>query len=124
MINIIRKKFCTAHIIMNLCSIGIQYIFIYLSQSLNQWALLSTRLFRQPNYWRSTSYATYLTHMWTPMNLSEHAHACLHCKEPRQRFISSWLQGRLQLSGGEHSQQRQHSKEQSTLTTRLRRRHS
>ena len=41
---------------------------------------------------------------------------------PRQRFISSWLQGRLQLSGGEHPQQEQHGKEQSTLTTRLRRR--
>ena len=30
----------------------------YLSQSLNQWALLSTRLFQQPNYWRFASYAT------------------------------------------------------------------
>ena len=34
------------------------YLSIYLSQPLNQWALLSTRLFRQPNYWRSASYAT------------------------------------------------------------------
>ena len=47
-----------------------------------------------------------------------HAHACPHCKMQRQRFIPSWIQGRLQLSGGEHSPQQQHNKEQSTLITR------
>ena len=31
--------------------------YFILSQPLNQWVLLSTRLFRQPNYWRSASYA-------------------------------------------------------------------
>ena len=74
-------------------------------------------------YCWSTSYATYVQHMWTPMTLWSLAHACLHCKVPRQRFIPSWPQGRLQLSGGEHPQQRQPSQVQSTLTTRLRRRH-
>ena len=46
--------------------------------------------------------------MWTPMTLWLHAHACLQCKVPRQCFIPSWLQGRLQLSGGEHSLLQQH----------------
>ena len=49
-----------------------------------------------------------LRYMWIFMPLWLHAHACPHCKVPCQRFIPSWLQGRLQLSGGEHSPHQQH----------------
>ena len=36
----------------------------------------------------ATSYATCLSHMWTPMTFWLHAHACSHCKVSRQRFHS------------------------------------
>ena len=62
--------------------------------------LLRTIFSESVYYWQSTSYVTYLPHMWIPMSLWFHAHACPHCKVPRQLFFPSWLHCKLQLSGG------------------------
>ena len=84
-------------------------------------------LFRQLNYWRSASYVTcFALHVNLHELVTAYTHACLQCMLC-QRFIPSWLQGNLQLRRGRTINK--HSKafrakylEQSTLTTRLRRR--
>ena len=102
----------------------ILFLLIYLSQPLNLWALLCTRLFRQPNYWRSASYATCLPYMWTSCDLVVvYTHAYLQCML-RQRFNSRWLQGNLQLRRERTINKHSKALEQCTLTTRLRRRPS
>ena len=58
----------------------------------------------------------FATHV-NPHDLVLHAHVRLHCYVPRQRFILSFTQDKLQLSG-KNTHHRNTEHEQSTLTPR------
>ena len=107
------KNLCPIH----LCNFN---LFIYLSQPLNQWTLLSTRLFRQLNYWRSASYATcFAIHVdltW-PCGC---IHTCLSAMYAASAFYLYWLQGNLQLRRGRTINKHSKAPYQCPLTTRLR----
>ena len=81
---------------------GIQLLLIIL--------LIGSLLANQANlyYWRCTSCATCQPHMWTFMTLRLHAHAVRIAKCRVSVFSPTQPQGRMQLSGGEHSQHHQH----------------
>ena len=103
----------------------VYYFFIFcLSQPLNQWALLSTRLFRQPNYWWSASYTTCLPHMWTFMILWMYlrmpvCNACCVSVLSPAGYRATYSSG-----GDEPSTSIAKHQEERTLTTRLRRQHA
>ena len=79
-------------------------LFLFLRENNEKFLWISgpycSRLFRQPNYWRSASYVTCFA---IQVNLHDfvaaYTHACLQCML-RQRFIPSILQGNLQLRRG------------------------
>ena len=70
---------------------------------LNQWALLSTRLFRQPNYWRSAFYATcvaiHVDLTWPCGSI----HTCLCAMHAASAFLPVGYKATWSSSGGEPS---------------------
>ena len=95
-----------------------KYFFITTTELVD--LIISTGLFRQPNYWRSTSYVRCLA---IHVNLTVpcgYIHSCLSAMHAAPAFYPQLAAGQPTAQTGRAFNKHSKALEQSTLTTRLR----